>query len=133
MLGKCVFACLAGTLLGIAFMLIADCAIARGAEKTTDLLNGKASFYGEEYRGKITAYGERFDPDQNTCATWFYPHNALLRVTHGNRVVYVRVNDRGPANRYVEQGRIIDLAAAPFAKLAPASLGVISVSIVRVQ
>jgi rare lipoprotein A len=74
------------------------------------LAEGMASFYGESFRGRQTASGERFDPDALTAAHRTLPFGTCLRVENAEngRTVTVRVNDRGPYAR----GRILDLSEA---------------------
>jgi rare lipoprotein A len=69
---------------------------------------GMASYYGESFRGRTTASGERFDPDTLTAAHRTLPFGTCLRVENPatGRSVRVRVNDRGP----YAKGRIIDLS-----------------------
>jgi len=69
---------------------------------------GAASWYGEQYHGKITASGEPFDMYGFTAAHATLPLGTFVRVTNLNngRTVRVRVNDRGPFVR----GRIIDVS-----------------------
>ena len=69
---------------------------------------GAASWYGEQYHGKITASGEPFDMYDFTAAHATLPLGTFVRVTNLNngRTVTVRVNDRGPFVR----GRIIDVS-----------------------
>ena len=95
---------------------------------------GTASWYSvasakAEGCSGVTASGDPLDDNGYTCASWDYPMGTVLRVTHGDRVVYVLVNDRGPARRLVEQGRIIDLSVRAFRRLAPLSAGVIEVTV----
>ena len=92
-------------------------------------ISGHASFYGEEYRGRITASGAPFDPDAMTAASWDFPLGSRVRVTHGERAIVVTITDRGPSRRLREQGRVLDLSEAAFARLAPVSVGVIGVSV----
>lgn len=69
---------------------------------------GIASYYGDEFRGRVTASGERYDPGKLTAAHRSYPIGTRVQVTNlgnGKRVV-VRINDRGP----YKAGRIIDLS-----------------------
>lgn len=91
-------------------------------------LRGRASWYGEGYRGKTMANGKPFNPDDMTCAMWDYPFGTMLRAKHVNsgRVVYVEVTDRGPAKW---TGCIIDLSSAAFRKLEDTSAGKIAVEI----
>jgi rare lipoprotein A len=89
-----------------------------------------ASFYGvgDNYHGQITANGERFNTYAMTTAHRSLPFGTKLRVTHGNRSVIVRVNDRGP----FVGGRELDLSYAAFSALAPPSRGHIQVCYSRV-
>ena len=58
--------------------------------------------------GKITANGERFDPNGLTVAHRSLPFNTMVRLTNPNtgQTIIVRVNDRGPYIR----GREFDLS-----------------------
>jgi|SRR5271157_1742873 len=69
---------------------------------------GTASWYGEQFQGKETASGERFDMRDFTAAHLTLPLGTFVRVTnlHNGRTVVVRINDRGP----VIEGRIIDVS-----------------------
>ena len=52
------------------------------------------SHYDNSFDGRRTACGDRFDQDEYTAASNRHPCDALVRVTHGERSVVVRVNDR---------------------------------------
>jgi rare lipoprotein A len=96
--------------------------------------SGSASWYGEEHRGKLMANGKRFDPDQLTAASWFYPLSTKVRVTlaasHPSaRSVVVSITDRGPAPELVRGGRIIDLSHAAFQQVAPPHKGIVLVTV----
>lgn len=69
---------------------------------------GMASWYGEDFNGKKTANGERYNMNTLTAAHRTLPLPSIVRVTNlqNGRSVVVRVNDRGP---YVKD-RIIDLS-----------------------
>jgi len=69
---------------------------------------GMASWYGREFRGRRTASGERFNPNDMTCAHRTLPFGTRLQVTNlsNQQKAVVRVNDRGPFVR----GRIIDVS-----------------------
>lgn len=56
--------------------------------------------------GTRTANGEKFNPDGMTAAHKTLPFGTMLRLTHGDKSVIVRINDRGPFIK----GRDIDLA-----------------------
>lgn len=69
---------------------------------------GLASWYGDQFNGRPTATGERFDMHGLSAAHKTLPLPGLVEVTNlanGRRVV-LRVNDRGP---FVDD-RIIDLS-----------------------
>lgn len=69
---------------------------------------GSASWYGDEFDGRPTANGEKFDKDALTAAHRTLPMPSLVRVTNleNGRTAILRVNDRGPFSR----GRIIDVS-----------------------
>jgi len=74
---------------------------------------------------------ETFDDSKLTCAMWDMPFNALLKVTNveNGKFVYVRVNDRGPAKRLVQEGRVIDLTKKAFSYINSLETGLIEVEI----
>ena len=69
---------------------------------------GIASWYGEDFHGRLTANGEVYDMHDLSAAHPTLPLPSFVRVTNmsNGRSVVVRVNDRGPFAR----GRIIDLS-----------------------
>jgi rare lipoprotein A len=71
-------------------------------------LEGIASYYAHDFHGKQTSNGEIFDMNALTAAHRTFPFGTKVRVTNleNNKVVMVRVNDRGP---FVE-GRMMDLS-----------------------
>jgi rare lipoprotein A len=89
----------------------------------------QASWYGENHRGRLMANRQRFDPDNLTAASWFYPLGSKVVVTHDDHSVVVEITDRGPARRLVQEGRKIDLSRAAFEKLADTDLGLIDVTV----
>lgn len=81
-----------------------------------------ASFYWE---GRITANGERFDPEGMTAAHRSLPFNTRVRVTYRSRSVVVRINDRGP----FIAGRTIDLTRGAARKIEMIDAGVVPVTV----
>lgn len=84
---------------------------------------GFASYYSEDFHGKLTSSGEVYDMHKLTCAHPYLPFNTWLRVTNlaNQKSVIVRVNDRGPFMK----NRIIDLsyaAARQLGMLGPGSI-----------
>ena len=104
-----------------AALLMLSCLTCQGADR--------ASWYGEKQRGLPMANGQRFNPDKLTGASWFFDFGSKVVVTHANRSVIVEITDRGPTKRLVNEGRMIDLSRAAFAKLADPDLGLINVTI----
>ncbi len=69
---------------------------------------GKASWYGDDFHGRLTANGEIFDMNTLTAAHPTLPLPSYARVTNlkNGRSVIVRINDRGP----YAHNRVIDLS-----------------------
>ncbi|MBW2449058.1 MAG: septal ring lytic transglycosylase RlpA family protein [Deltaproteobacteria bacterium] len=89
---------------------------------------GKASWYGSEFHGKKTANGEIYNMYAMTAAHKTLPFETLVGVRNikNNRVIEVRINDRGPFVR----GRIIDLSYTAAKKLGMVGPGTADVVIV---
>jgi rare lipoprotein A len=73
---------------------------------------GLASYYGEEFHGRKTASGIRFDMNAMVAAHPSYPFGTRVRVTNlaNGRSISVRIVDRGPAPQIQASGIIIDLS-----------------------
>ncbi|HKU36618.1 MAG TPA: septal ring lytic transglycosylase RlpA family protein [Polyangiales bacterium] len=73
------------------------------------VLEGVASWYGEDFAGRSTANGEVYDPNEYTAAHRTLPFGTILRVTRKKTGdwVLVRINDRGP---YGKRKRLLDLS-----------------------
>jgi rare lipoprotein A len=69
---------------------------------------GLASWYGDDFHGRLTANGEVFDMDGLSAAHPTLPMPCYARVTNlaNRRSIVVRVNDRGP----YEANRLIDVS-----------------------
>lgn len=93
----------------------------------------KASWYSKRSPGinKRTANNEIFDDRAMTAAMWGVPFHQQVKVTNlaNGKSIIVRINDRGPHNRFVKQGRGIDLTKAAFDELADLKKGLISVQL----
>ncbi|PLZ02288.1 septal ring lytic transglycosylase RlpA family lipoprotein [Burkholderia sp. WAC0059] len=87
---------------------------------------GRASWYGQAFRGRRTASGERYDMHALTAAHRTLPLGSYVRVSvpATSKWVVVRINDRGPFAR----GRVIDLSYA-----AASILGLQHVGTARVR
>lgn len=72
------------------------------------LEEGVASYYADEFDGRMTSNGEIFDMHQLTAAHRTLPFQTKVRVTNltNGKSVVVRINDRGP----FKDDRIIDLS-----------------------
>jgi rare lipoprotein A (peptidoglycan hydrolase) len=89
-------------------------------------LEGEASYYSDGLAGHPTASGEPYRPLAFTAAHRRLPLGTVLRITgsRSGRVVYVRVNDRGP---YGSKRRILDLSRAAAQELGMLRAGVLEV------
>jgi rare lipoprotein A len=89
-------------------------------------LEGLASWYGEDFNGRLTASGEVYDMYAMTAAHKTLPLQTVVRVEdlETGKSIEVRVNDRGP---YVK-GRVIDLS-----RKAARALGMRDQGVVRVR
>ena len=88
---------------------------------------GEASSYGQEFHGKTTAAGEKFDKNNLTAAHPTLPLGTKAKVTNlkTGKSVDVRINDRGP---YVK-GRDIDVSQGAAKKLDMTKSGIAPVKI----
>lgn len=85
-------------------------------------IRGRASWYGESYRGHPMTNGQPFDPEAMTCAAQQWPLGSLLRVTAltTGRGAIVEVTDRGPAQW---TGCIVDLSSRAFRRICDPQKG----------
>ena len=86
-----------------------------------------ASYYAEDFHGKKTSNGERFNMNDFTCAHKSLPFNTILKVTNlaNGKTCEVRVNDRGP----FVLNREIDLSKAAATKLGMIGSGTTKVKL----
>lgn len=93
-------------LLLVLVTLIVSCATARHEARPAGVVI--ASWYGQEFHGRPTASGERFDMYARTCAHKELPFGTTLKVTNisNSKTVTCVVNDRGP----FVPGRDLDLS-----------------------
>ena len=89
-------------------------------------LEGVASYYADEFHGRLTSNGETYDMNGMTCAHRTFPFGTRMRVTNldNGRSAVVRVNDRGPFH----EGRIVDLSLG-----AAKELGIVPSGTARVR
>lgn len=87
---------------------------------------GIASYYADNFEGRVTASGERYSHLKATCAHVSIPFGSLVKITNldNNQTAIARVNDRGP----FVPGRIIDVS-----KSVAERLGMIGTGIARVR
>lgn len=102
-------------------MLLTGC----GASTT----QGKASWYS--LPGNLTANGERMDPRALTAAHRHLPFGTLVKVRNmeNDKIVVVRINDRGP----FKKDRIIDVSkgAAEALDMVDSGLARVRISIIK--
>lgn len=113
--------------LTLLLFLLHGCSTTRPMRTSDRPLIGIASWYGEEFAGRVTANGEVFDPFLLTAAHRSLPFGTLLEVRNqeNGRTVRVRVNDRGP---FVGK-RILDLSYAAAKRLDMVAAGVQKVEV----
>ncbi len=93
----------------------------------SELLSGKASWYGKDFHGGKTASGAPYDMYTYTAAHRTLPLGTVVKVTDETtgRSVMVCINNRGPFSR----GRIIDLSYAAAEELGLSDRGVAPVNL----
>jgi rare lipoprotein A len=101
-------------------MVVLSCAVAvvvgsssctkKSATSEKDTQVGIASWYGHPFHGRPTASGEIYDMEKLTAAHQTLPLGTVVHVDNlvNNKMVEVRINDRGP----FVGNRIIDLSHA---------------------
>ena len=87
-------------------------------------MSGVASWYGPRHEGRPTASGEAFRSAHLTAASRCLRLGSVVEVRHRDRVVIIRINDRGP---YVSS-RILDLSRG-----AAEVLGITGIGHVRLR
>jgi len=88
---------------------------------------GAASYYADFFAGRLTANGERYDPNAYTAAHRTLPFGSVVRVVYEKTGawVLVRINDRGP----YAKGRVIDLSRKAATRLSMIRDGVVRVRV----
>lgn len=103
----------------VLLLALADCAsrtkapaAPAGRVGVLEVHDGYASYYGEQFHGRLTASGVRFDMHAMVAAHPSYPFGTIVRVTNmrNRRSVRVRIVDRGPAAGPRSDGVLIDLS-----------------------
>src|SRR5689334_10111052 len=80
----------------------------------------RASWYGYESVGQVTASGARFDPHCMTAAHPSLPFGTKLLVIRNGKTVVVTITDRGP----FIPGRDVDLSLGAAERLGMVTVGV---------
>jgi rare lipoprotein A len=88
---------------------------------------GLASYYGDKFHGRKTAYGDTYDRDKMTCAHKRHKYGTQLKVTRidNKKSVIVTVTDKGPFIK----GRVVDLSFAAAKKIGLVQDGVAEVKV----
>ena len=94
---------------------------------STPAIANYATWYGNQFNGRLTASGERFNQHAMTCASNKHKFGTQLKVTNtaNGKSVVCRVNDRGKLGK----GVVVDLSKGAFAKIAPLSQGKVKVTV----
>jgi rare lipoprotein A len=90
---------------------------------------GDYGLLGQEFAGRRTASGEKFNPSGLTAAHRTLPFGTHVRVTNSRngRSIIVRINDRGP----FVKGRAIDLSNGAARAIGMGSTGNVRMEVVR--
>lgn len=96
-------------------------------EDPTYVATGRASWYGPNFHGRLTANGEIYNQYNLSAAHPTMPLPSYARVTNlkNNTSVIVRVNDRGP----YAHGRVIDVSSKAADLLGFKSAGITDVKV----
>ncbi len=99
--------------------------------ETPSMLTGQASWYGDDFHGRLTATGETYNQHELTAAHPSLPFNTFLQVKNlkNGASVIVRVNDRGP---YIPN-RSLDLSRAAARCIGSEKVGVVPFEAVVMQ
>ncbi|WMY92053.1 septal ring lytic transglycosylase RlpA family protein [Snodgrassella communis] len=91
---------------------------------------GRASYYGQNFQGRRTSSGERFNSQMLTAAHPTLPIPSYARVTNlsNGKAVVVRVNDRGPFHA----NRVMDLSYAAAQQLGFVRAGTAQVRVEQI-
>ena len=94
---------------------------------STPAIANYATWYGNQFNGRLTASGERFNQNALTCASNKHKLGTHLKVTNraNGKSVVCRVNDRGKLGK----GVVVDLSKGAFAKIAPLPQGRVKVKV----
>lgn len=117
--------------LALGLLFISSCGSSRAHMRAPDgarhQMRGMASWYGQQFHGRPTASGERFDMHGLTAAHKTLPFGTKVRVTHKEtkKSVVVRITDRGP----FVKGRVIDLSYGAARELDMIQAGVVPVQL----
>jgi len=93
----------------------------------TEASSGMASYYSNEFQGRKTASGKKYDKNKLTAAHRTYPFGTKLKVTNiaNGKSIVVTVNDRGPYSQH----RLIDLSYIAAKRIDMIKQGVVEVHI----
>ena len=91
------------------------------------IYKGTATYYGQNYTGRLTASGERFHKDSLTAAHKTFKFGTVVKVTNliNDSVRFVKINDRLPKS----SNHIIDLSYGCAKQLNFIRRGVIPVTL----
>jgi|SRR5690606_22146876 len=87
-----------------------------------EVYSGKATWYGNEFHGRLSANGEVFDEMGMTAASNDLPFGTRVLVTYEDKSVEVRITDRGGFTHD------FDLSKGAFMKLAPLEKGILYIN-----
>jgi len=93
--------------------------------------SGLASYYSSVFEGRATASGEIYAGNELTAAHKRLPFGTIVKVRNlkNNKIVTVRINDRGPTRA----DRVIDLSYRAAEILEMIKDGIVKVEIILIK
>ena len=121
----------------LALMMLASSAVPRGYVGHTiargPILEGYATWYGNEYLGRPMRNGDTYTGNDMTCALSadLYPFFAgrTLRVCAPWRCIEVVVTDSGDTEAFEDHHVAVDLSMRAFQELAALDVGILPVEV----
>jgi rare lipoprotein A len=91
-------------------------------------ISGMASWYGNQFNGRLSANGEIFNENKLTCASNIIPLNKYVKVCRINskKCVTLKVTDTGNFNKY---NRVLDVSREAARQLKFLEQGVVKVEV----
>lgn len=113
------------------FLLLLMCSLFTITLAAQKVEYGLASYYGDEFDGRKTAYGDTYDKTKMTAAHKKFAYGTMIKVTRedNGKSVVVKVTDKGP----FVKGRVVDLSRAAAEVIGLIDDGITKVRVEKVE